>query len=484
LEKKGNKDTMKRVLIVSDDAVSSKMAGPAIRDWEYARALSRHCRVTLAVPNQSDLAPYDFELRRYDSTALVAGDSEQALQAMAEDKDVMVTSGYVLKRFPFLKELPIPLVLSIPHSFVLENIQHFISAGESQEVQWRVFADGAAVLNAQLAAGDFFVCNSERQRDFWLGMLAAVGRVNPATYADDPALRRLVDVVPFGLPDEPPQHHRQALKGVYKGIAPDAKVLFWGGGLYDWLDPLTPIRAMPQVLKERSDVVLFFAATRHPSPNVVDVSPMCHRAMRLSDELGLTDHHIFFHDWIPYQERENYLLEADLGLSLHLDHVETRFAFRNRILDYIWAGLPIIATEGDTASDLVQRHRLGAVVGYEDVAGVAQAVLSLLAVSDLKATLAPRFADLAQVYCWEQTTRPLVEFCRAPRLAPDRGVLVAPVTLALTMPTMTVPDRGEAALPARSWGERLVKAWHSLRQGGLGALRREIVGYLRWKLER
>ena len=34
----------------------------------------------------------------------------------------------------------------------------------------------------------------------------------------------------------------------------------------------------------------------------------------------------------------------------------------------------------------------------------------------------------------------------------------------------------------RSWGERLVKAWHSLRQGGLGALRREITGHLRWKL--
>ena len=466
-------DQRKRVLIVSGDAIGSRMSGPAIRDWEYARALSRHCRVTLAVANESDLTSSGFDLRRYDS--------DQALQAMVSDSDVVITSGYVLKRFPFLKALLIPLVLSIPHSFVLENIQRFISAGESQDIQWDSFQDGAAVLNEQLVAGDFFVCNSERQRDYWIGMLAALGRVNPATYADDPSLHRLVDVVSFGLPDEPPEHRQPVLKGVYKGIAPDDKVLFWGGGLYDWLDPLTLIRAMPRVLEERSDVVAFFAATRHPSPNVVAVSPMCRRAMRLSDELGLTDRHVYFHDWIPYEERESYLLEADLGLSLHLDHVETRFAFRNRILDYIWAGLPIIATEGDTASELVRQRQLGAVAGYQDASGLAQAILDLLATPNLKATLAPRFAQLAGTYRWEQTTRPLAEFCCAPRLAPDRGVQTPATPEAPATPTVTV----EIPVPReRSWGERSVRAWHSLRQGGLRALRREISGYLRWKVGR
>jgi glycosyltransferase involved in cell wall biosynthesis len=453
---------MKRVLIVSDDAVGSRMAGPAIRDWEYARALGRHCRVTLAVPNESDLRPTGFELRPYDSA--------DTLQAMAGESDVVVTSGYVLKRFPFLRKLSVPLVLSIPHSFVLENIQHFISAAESEEVQWCTFRDGVTVLNEQLVIGDFFICNSERQRDFWIGMLAALGRVNPATYADDPSLRSLVDVVSFGLPQEPPRHSRQVLKGVYKGIAPDAKVLFWGGGIYDWLDPLTAIRAMPQVLEEWPDAVLFFAATRHPSPHVVEVSPMCRQAMQLSDELGLINRYVYFHDWIPYQERENYLLEADLGLSLHLDHVETHFAFRNRILDYIWTGLPIVATEGDTASELVERHRLGAVVGYQDVDGLAHAILDLLAVPGFKMSMAPRFAELAQAYCWEQTTRPLVEFCCAPRLAPDRGMLA--------MPT---PTPGSPVPTTSPWDERLSKACHSLRHGGLRALAREITSYLRWK---
>jgi glycosyltransferase involved in cell wall biosynthesis len=461
---------MKRVLIISDDAVGSKMAGPAVRDWEYARVLSRHCRVTLAVPNESDLAPSDFQLRRYDSA--------EAAQALAVDSDVVITSGYMLKRLAFLKTLQVPLVLTTSHSFVLENLQRLVSDGLSQEDQWPAFGDNVAVLNEQLAVGDFFVCNTERQRDYWLGMLAALGRINPATYTNDPSLRRLIDLAPYGLPDEPPQHRRQVLKGAYKGIAVDAEVLFWGG-LYDWLDPITLIRAMPQVLEKRPHVVVFFAGTRHPSPNVVEVSPVCRQAMQLSDELGLTDRHIYFHDWIPYQERENYLLEADLGMSLHLEHVETRFAFRSRILDYIWTGLPIVATEGDTASELVRQHQLGAVVGYQDVDGVAQAILDLLSMHNLKADLAPRFARLAQAYRWEQTLRPLVEFCCSPQLAPDREVRWSPTRL--VSPTSAAKPWSP---PARSWSERWVKAQRSLRQGGLAALVREILHYLLWKLER
>ena len=433
---------MSRVLIISDDAVNRKMAGPAIRDWEYAQELSRHFSVTLAVSNKTDLTSSDFELSYFDS-----GD---ALRAMAVNSDVVITSGFVLKRFGFLKELAIPLVLNITHSFVLENIQHFLSAGESKELQWAVFRDSFAALNEQLIDGDYFICNSEKQRDFWLGMLAAVGRINPATYADEASLRRLIGVVSFGLPNQPPQHRRQVIKGVYKGIARNAKVLFWGGGIYDWLDPLTLVRALPLVLKKRSDVVVFFAGIRNPNPNVVDEFPIVKQVRRLSDDLGLTDRHIFFNDWIPYLELENFLLESDLGLSLHLDHIETRYAFRTRILHYIWAGLPIVSTEGDTASDLVQKHQLGAVVKYQDVSGLAQAILDLLAQPDLKSDMAPRFVDLSKVFRWEQTIQDLVEFCRHPRLAPDRDMFSVALTL-------TPPEASNAATPfPSSWQKQLL----------------------------
>ena len=78
-------------------------------------------------------------------------------------------------------------------------------------------ANTVRTLEEQLARGDFFVCASDKQRDLWLGFLAALGRVNPRTYGDDATLRRLIDVVPFGLPDDPPVQTRAVLRGCRAG---------------------------------------------------------------------------------------------------------------------------------------------------------------------------------------------------------------------------------------------------------------------------
>ncbi len=56
--------------------------------------------------------------------------------------------------------------------------------------------------------GDFFLCASEKQRDFWLGSSRRLGRVNPRVYDDDESLRSLIDVVPFGFPDDAPVRDR------------------------------------------------------------------------------------------------------------------------------------------------------------------------------------------------------------------------------------------------------------------------------------
>ena len=72
-------------------------------------------------------------------------------------------------------------------------------------------------------------------------------------------------------------------------------------------------------------------------------------ARSLSDELGLTDRHVFFNEgWVPYDTRQNFLLDADVGVSTHFDHVEAEFSYRTRVLDYLWAGLPVVMTRGPT----------------------------------------------------------------------------------------------------------------------------------------
>jgi len=384
------------------------MAGPGIRYFNLARVLAQHFPTTLAAPGTIDCPAEGFATWSYQPGQW------ETLAPAVEGARAILLCGDVLAWFPALKECGIPLIVDGYDPHTLETLA--MLAGHPDQEQRH--ADRERILQMQCRAGDFFICASERQRDWWLGLLEANGRINARTYNDDPSLRRLIDVVPFGLPAQPPRHTRQVLKGVWPGVAPEDRVVLWGGGLWQWLDPLTAIRAIAQVQEQRGDVKLVFPGTRHPNPIVIDM-PMRQTAIRLAEELGLLDRCVFFGDWVPIEEWPNYLLEADIGLSLHFDTLETRLAFRSRILDYVWTGLPMVVTRGDATGDLVAERGLGLEVDYQDVDGVARAILTLL--NEPRGTRGERFETARAELTWERAARPVVDFCRAPRIAPDRG---------------------------------------------------------------
>jgi hypothetical protein len=310
--------------------------------------------------------------------------------------------------------------------------------------------------------GDFFMCASEKQRDFWLGQLAGVGRVNPLTYDAGESLESLIAVVPFGVTDDPPQATKPVLRDVVPGIGPDDKIVLWGGGVYNWFDPLTLLRAVDKLRRRLPEAKLYFLGLRHPNPDVGEMS-MAVDALALSNELGLTGTHVFFNeDWVNYEDRANYLLEADVGVSTHLDHVETAFSFRTRILDYIWAALPIVATGGDALADVIDAHDIGLTVPPGDVDALEEALFRLLDDEQLNAECREALRRLAPSYRWSQVLRPLLEFCRAPVRAPD---LIDPET------AVTIRD----PLPRAEWRRRklrrdLARTLAYLRDGELRLL--------------
>jgi glycosyltransferase involved in cell wall biosynthesis len=338
----------------------------------------------------------------------------RSLAPALERVGVILLCGDVLAWFPELEEMGSPLIVDGYDPHTLETLELFAGAPEQEQKHW----ERERILRMQCQAGDFFICASERQRDWWLGLLEASGRVNVRTYGEDPSLRKLIDVVPFGLPSSPPRHTRQVLKGVWPGIRPEDKVVLWGGGVWQWLDPLTAVRALALIRDQRHDVKLVFPGTRHPNSVVRDM-PMLQDSVQLAGELGLLDSHVFFGEWVPYRTWPNYLLESDVGISLHFDTLETRLAFRSRVLDYIWAGLPMVVTQGDAISDVIARLGLGEVIGYGREDELAAALLRLL--DRPSSSLDRRFEEVRPDFTWEQVAYPLTEFCRKPRLAPDRA---------------------------------------------------------------
>ena len=401
--------TRQRILVVTPDIFTPRMAGPAIRAWQIADTLAARHLVDLA----STASTCELSSRRF----TVSAPSEPELRAMAERADVIIFQGYAMEGRPYLGREDTVVVVDLYDPLHLEQLELFRDAPEHLR---RVTLFGATrVLNEQMARGDFFVCASEKQRDFWLGQLASLGRLNHATYDDDNRLRRLLGVVPFGLPDEPPISTGHGIRGVVPGIEEDDDVIVWGGGIYNWFDPLTLILAVDRLKERRPNVRLFFLGLRHPNPEVAEMR-MATEARRLAKELRLTGRHVFFNEgWVPYLERQNFLLDADIGVSTHFDHVETEFSFRTRILDYIWAAVPIVATAGDWFADLIAHRGLGLVVPEQDVDALEEALFRLLSEPALAGDCRRALVDARAEFAWSKVLEPIISFCRNPTRAPD-----------------------------------------------------------------
>jgi GT2 family glycosyltransferase len=260
-----------RVLILTADTIGAKMAGPAIRVWEMAKTLSREHEVVLASMRKPEMQHPKFKVQH-----VTAGNIKD-LVGWAE---VIVTQGFTMYHFPEVAKSDAAVVVDIYDPFHIEAL--VMRRDEPPAERWATYASDRDIVNDQLERGDLLLCASEKQRDFWLGQIASLGRINPATYDEDPDLRRLLGVAPFGLPDEPPVQTRRAIRDAIDGIGDDDIVLLWGGGIYNWFDPATLIRGLASAVEKEPRLKLFFLGTAHPNPDV----PRCPRRRGLPRRRG------------------------------------------------------------------------------------------------------------------------------------------------------------------------------------------------------
>lgn len=450
---------MARIAVITADVLSDRMAGPAIRALHIAEELGRRHDVVLISTAECSITDPPVP-SRYASWA--------QLERAVADADVVVLQGFVTYHAPWLVRGDKILVIDLYDPVHLEQLEQLKQRGA---VERRATHDlTVRVLNEQLVRGDFFLCASEEQRHLWLGQLAAFGRLNPENYDRDPSLRSLIAVCPFGLPDDPPTRRRPAIKGFVAGIGADDKVILWAGGVYNWFDPLTLVRAVHHIRAEHPDVRLYFLGMKHPNPDVPEMH-MAWQTRQLADELGLTGKHVFFNEgWVAYDERQDYLLDADVGVSTHFAHLETTFSFRTRMLDYLWAGLPIVATGGDAFGGLIEREGLGCTVSERDQDGLAAALALALYDEDFAARCRANVARVRAQFAWQHALAPLVAFCENPSRAAD-----APADLWRFARRPTMP-KGRIARNA-------VRGATLLRQGGIALLGKRVMARARRLLD-
>jgi glycosyltransferase involved in cell wall biosynthesis len=380
------------------------MAGPAIRALELARVLAEHCRVTVAAPGPTRVEDPRIELLEVTTT-----DFDRMFEAL-RSHEVVVAQQLPPQLLRYVEKLPIRYVADLYNPLMVELLEALADARVPREAS--LARRLTRMVLAQCAVADFVICASEKQRDLWLGGMSLSGLIHLDSYRGDRTYRSFVDVVPFGLPNRPPARDRRVLKGVWPGIAADDRVLLWGGGIWRWLDALTPIRAVERLAGEGRRVHLFFMGVSRPTTEPNAVPSTAEQAIAYARERGLEGSCVHFNPgWVPYEERGSHLSEADLGISAHHDHLEARFSFRTRVLDYLWADLPMVLTRGDSMADLAEREGLGETVEPEDDAGFAAACTRLLDDPARLTAVAERVRALAPSFTWEQAAQPLVDYC-------------------------------------------------------------------------
>lgn len=403
-----------RLLFITHESLGEKMAGPGIRTWELAKAVGAHgVPVILGTPFPSKRSAENVYIHQF------VWEAPSTLQMLIEQADAVMATGSVIARTVNILGSPIekPVIVD---TYDLSEVERIMLNLVKHEFDFDPTPAFIQDMFVYLRQGDYFTCALNNQYDFWLGALMAAGRINESTLKENYNVEKLIRVVPFGLPkDLPKQHPVNRMKGVVPGIGVDDKVLYWGGGIWDWTDPFTFMDALKIVNQKRSDVRAVFGSLHHFSKEIVPEMQTAKRLVERVERENWLEEKVFFLDWIDYDQRGSYLLEADLGVSLAFDTLESHFAIRSRLLDHLWTGLPGVLSKGDEMANVLSSVGLAKLIAPRDVQGTADAILEYLEYPDLRSRLRETLEPYKKRFAWTSAAIPIVDFMRNPYLAPD-----------------------------------------------------------------
>ena len=406
-----------KLLVITPDVVGKKMAGPGMRYVAIARAMAPYMPVTFAIGVEGSQS-YDFG--DIDVTTKTYSHVDE-LQALIDECDVIFCQFVDTNAVRYALTKGKKVVYDLYNALPIETIgAEKISGYTAEADKDREYIELLRYFRFCSQTGSYFVTSNERQRDWWLGFIMANKGILPSNLQRRD-MTDIIGLVPFGMEEKEPVPTEHGLRGKY-GITDDDFVLIWGGGIWDWFDAETPIKAVAELAKTDPRIKIVFYGTVHPNsavgkPKAVD------RAQKLAEELGVFGTQVIFHDgWVPTDQRVNYLMDADVAVSSHLESLETHYAFRTRILDHFWIKLPSLVTEGDWFADYIKKNDLGIVTPCVDLEAMKSAIKTLQKQSE-RTRIEKNIAKVREEWRWSATTTDLRDFLlndleKAPQLAP------------------------------------------------------------------
>jgi len=401
---------MSRVIFFSHKKIFEKGKNSAadIRFWEMAKLLAnKGHKVTMAEKQR--------EREETNSSIKFIGWKKALLSNIAEQYDVAIVPIWTTEKEVLEKIKEIPVVVDAYAPIVLEQASIYAKKRPDE----REISDFTNYVltssNVLLSMADFVMCAGNRQKQYYSGIMSALGRINPYSYNEN-----LVDSVPSGIPSRKPIHKKDILKNI---VGKNKKIVLWPSSIFPWFDAETAIKAIEIVSKKEKDAVLVFLGATGSSVGSLGYEG-AENAKKLAEKDGVLNKNVFFVDRIPYEEMESAYLESEIALITYPLGFETEFALRTRTIHCMWAGLPVICSEGDELAETIKKEGMGLGVNAKEPKKLAGSILELLGNSRLKNEIARK----GQVYSsknflWEKVCQPLEKFCRKPHISESKNTL-------------------------------------------------------------
>lgn len=396
--------TIKNILFISRDKTGETMAGTAQRYTELAGVSARYTKDVGLLAPPGSTRPVNLP----ENVRFLARDASLLdVSRFMLDYDTWFSQSLSQKELFVLRRSGARFIYDGYDPVYLENLERLsyepITKSALQHLEFI-----RRELRRVLLHADKVAYANPQQKNYLLGQLQAIRGLGLNDYGADHVQANIFIHVPYGLhvAQKLTTRQRDSLRAKRR-VSKTDQLLLWGGGVWNWFDPLSLLEALEKGYAPRNTKVLF-PGFRHPDSDAPQMKMARDVQVYLKSHPKLRDRVIVDEGWIPYGRRHELFGIADVGVSLHFDSLETELSFRTRVLEYLANDLPILSTSGDFFANEIASLQLGHVVPPKDSRAIGVALKELLQ-TKARQQIVRNIQTYRELYLWDRIIQNLLQ---------------------------------------------------------------------------
>lgn len=410
---------MKKILIISNGPVPApeikNVEGGGLRAWGLANGLQNNSKDKYEVEvsynqvfkqdnftdelNGIKISTWEIstladKIQEFDSVLVSynAGDITQTVVDNIRQDQQLILDGYV----------PIHIEMSARNS---DNLDREYDAFNFENKIW----------TKALRRGDILLCANEAQKKFYTGVMAQVGRINPITYGDED----LIQTVPYGIYREKAVAKNDPVSKLVKNKK--AFKLLWFGGIYPWFDLTNLLEAVKNANKT-TPIELIMVGVKNPFNQHPDFIKRYEEVMDYIKNNNM-DEIVHITDWVKFEDRAEWYLGSDAVVLINNIGMENTLAWRTRLVDYVWADLPIVTNGGDPMSDILEANKAVYILPDLDAKTIEKEIIKISKDKETLKQVSTNLSKVRRLFYWDKVTENLSKLISKGYKPADAGLL-------------------------------------------------------------